>query len=78
MDVLVNNAGVLIPKPFKTAEGFELNLGVNHLGPALLTRLLLPRLEESKDGGRIINVTCAGAKGFIPILSSPTPIPDPG
>jgi NAD(P)-dependent dehydrogenase (short-subunit alcohol dehydrogenase family) len=48
VDVLVNNAGVMAPpKRFTTADGFELQLGSNFLGPFALTMLLLPRILES-------------------------------
>jgi len=54
IDVLINNAGVLAPstKQF-TAQEIELTFGVNHVGPHMLTRLLLPHMAK---GGRIINV----------------------
>lgn len=54
LDVLVNNAGIA-GSPGLTADGFEITLGTNHLGPHLFTRLLLPRLKESAQG-RIVNV----------------------
>ena len=44
LDVLVNNAGVMAPRPELTAEGFELQLGTNHLGHFALTGRLLPLL----------------------------------
>jgi NAD(P)-dependent dehydrogenase (short-subunit alcohol dehydrogenase family) len=48
VDVLVNNAGVMIPpKRLTTADGFELQFGSNFLGPFALTMLLLPRILES-------------------------------
>lgn len=46
LHVLVNNAGVMrTPKDSKTREGFEMQLGVNHLGHFLLTNLLLDTLK---------------------------------
>jgi NAD(P)-dependent dehydrogenase (short-subunit alcohol dehydrogenase family) len=48
VDVLVNNAGVMMPpKRMTTADDFELQFGSNFLGPFALTNLLLPRLLES-------------------------------
>ena len=46
IDVLVNNAGVMVPPFARTAEGFELVFGTNHLGPFALTNLLLPRITD--------------------------------
>ena len=51
-DVLVNNAGVMALPFSRTAEGFEMHLGVNHLGPFALTNLLLPKI-----GDRVITVS---------------------
>lgn len=55
IDVLINNAGVMALPYARTVDGFEMQLGTNHLGPFLLTGLLLPRLVESGDG-RVIAV----------------------
>ncbi|WP_089156218.1 oxidoreductase [Micromonospora sp. NBS 11-29] len=46
IDVLVNNAGVMVPPLGRTRDGFELQIGVNHLGHFALTNLLLPRIRE--------------------------------
>jgi NAD(P)-dependent dehydrogenase (short-subunit alcohol dehydrogenase family) len=58
LDVLINNAGVMVPTLKRTAQGFELQFGVNHLGCFALTALLLPKLEET-PGSRIV-VTSSG------------------
>jgi NAD(P)-dependent dehydrogenase (short-subunit alcohol dehydrogenase family) len=47
IDVLVNNAGLILDRRESTDEGFETTFGVNHLGHFLLTSLLLPRIRES-------------------------------
>jgi NAD(P)-dependent dehydrogenase (short-subunit alcohol dehydrogenase family) len=46
VDVLVNNAGVMAVPRSKTADGFEMQLGTNHLGPFALTGLLLDRIRD--------------------------------
>ena len=58
IDVLVNNAGVYMPKREETADGIEMNFAVNYLAPFILSHLLLPSLEASGNG-RIINVVSA-------------------
>lgn len=56
LDVLINNAGLLVKNLQKTAEGYEMQFGVNHLGHFLLTQLLLDSLQES-PAARVINVS---------------------
>ena len=46
LDVLINNAGIMAVPEAKTADGFELQIGTNHLGPFLLTNLLLPSITD--------------------------------
>jgi NAD(P)-dependent dehydrogenase (short-subunit alcohol dehydrogenase family) len=55
IDVLFNNAGLYMDTRRKTAEGFEMTLGVNYLGPYYLTRLLIPLLERG-DQPQIISM----------------------
>ena len=47
LDVLVNNAGLLLPSRSVTADGFESMFGINHLGYFLTTHLLLPILKKT-------------------------------
>ncbi|MGH2729755.1 MAG: oxidoreductase [Actinomycetota bacterium] len=56
LDVLVNNAGIMaLPERRTTADGFEMQFGVNHLGHFALTGLLLPVLLTSS--ARVVSVT---------------------
>jgi NAD(P)-dependent dehydrogenase (short-subunit alcohol dehydrogenase family) len=56
LDALVNNAGVMAIPRRTTEDGFEMQLGTNHLGHFALTGLLLGRLVET-PGARIVNVS---------------------
>ncbi len=56
IDLLINNAGVMGIPEAKTADGFEMQLGVDHLGHWALTALLLPALLRA-PGARIVTVT---------------------
>ena len=59
IDVLINNAGVLINKPFAetTAEDFELLYRVNVFGLASLTRILIPQIDPK---GHVVNISSIG------------------
>lgn len=61
IDVLINNAGVITMKREQTKEGFEQQLGVNHLGHFVLTGLLIPLLKQSQLG-RIVIVSSGAHK----------------
>lgn len=55
--ILVNNAGVVLLPFKKTEDGHELTLQTNYLGHFLLTLLLLPKMQLSSPGCRIVNVS---------------------
>jgi len=58
IDVLINNAGVMATPESKTADGFEMQFGTNHVGHFLFTNLLLPKVLEGKSP-RIVNLSSA-------------------
>jgi NAD(P)-dependent dehydrogenase (short-subunit alcohol dehydrogenase family) len=63
IDVLLNNAGVMFPPLTRTADGFELQFGVNHLGTFALTGLLLPKLAETPGSRVVITASLAHRRG---------------
>ena len=65
LDVLVNNAAVVPTKREETADGYEMQFGVNHLGPFLLTNLLLDRLKESAPSRVVTVASVLHTKGIV-------------
>ena len=61
LDLLINNAGVMMPPYSKTKDGFELQIGTNHFGHFALTGLLLDLLLKT-DGSRIVSVSSIAHK----------------
>lgn len=59
LDVLYNNAGVMAPPYQLTKDGIEGQIQTNHIGPFLLTNLLLPKLEKSNDPRIVITSSTA-------------------
>ncbi len=59
LNLLINNAGVMFPPYGLTKDGFELQIGTNHLGHFALTGLLLPNLLEV-PGSRVVTVSSNG------------------
>jgi retinol dehydrogenase 12 len=57
LDVLVNNAGLVLARRQLTVDGFERTIAVNHLAPVLLTNLPLPKLAASAAGAAVRVVT---------------------
>lgn len=62
LDVLINNAGVMMPPYSKTRDGFELQFGGNHLGHFALTGLLLPLLKKTRDS-RVVTLSSIRYRG---------------
>ena len=56
LDLLINNAGVMVPPYSTTAQGFELQIGTNHLGHFALTGQLINELVATPDS-RVVNVS---------------------
>ncbi len=65
LHILINNAGVMIPPPSKTTEGFELQFGVNFLGHFALTGLLYPSLVSTEDSRVVTLSSMAYLRGII-------------
>ena len=59
LDVLVNNAGIIVQERKESEDGYELTFAVNYLSHFLLTSLLLPLLKNSAPA-RVVNVASAG------------------
>lgn len=61
LDVLLNNAGIMTTPYFKTKDGFEGQVGTNHLGHFALTGLLLDLIQKT-PGSRVVNVSSMAHK----------------
>jgi len=59
LSILINNAGVMATPFERTAEGFELQFGTNHLGHFALAVGLVPALQRS-DGARVVSLSSSG------------------
>lgn len=62
LDLLINNAGVMMPPESKTKQGFELQFGVNHLGHFALTIQLLPLIIATRKS-RVVCVSSQAHRG---------------
>lgn len=65
LDVLINNAGVMVPPLAYTKDGFESQFGVNHLGPFVLTSLLLDKIRATANARILSTASIAHRKGNI-------------
>jgi NAD(P)-dependent dehydrogenase (short-subunit alcohol dehydrogenase family) len=61
LDLLINNAGMMMPPHSLTEDGFESQLGINYLGHFLLTGLLLPAMKN-QPGARVVTVSSLAHK----------------
>jgi NAD(P)-dependent dehydrogenase (short-subunit alcohol dehydrogenase family) len=61
LDVLINNAGIMVPPLEYTQDGFESQFAVNHLGPFALTALLLDKIRAT-DNARIVSTASIAHK----------------
>lgn len=64
LDVLLNNAGIMATPYFKTTDGFEAQLGTNHLGHFALTGLLLEHIKSTPNS-RVVNVSSMAHKSGV-------------
>lgn len=69
IDILINNAGIMVTPYFLTEDGYEGQFATNYLGHFLLTHLLMPQLRAAGTqqlNSRIVNVSsCANFVGDI-------------
>ena len=71
LHLLINNAGVMAPpNAVRTADGFELQFGTNHLGHFVLTGLLLPALVSSGAGRVVVVASIAHRSGTAAVLDA--------
>jgi len=65
LDILMNNAGIMGAAPALSPDGYEIHFATNHMGHALLTKLLMPLLlrtaENTTSSVRIVNVSSGAA-----------------
>jgi NAD(P)-dependent dehydrogenase (short-subunit alcohol dehydrogenase family) len=65
LDVLINNAGVMMCPYSKTQDGFEMQMGTNHFGPFALTGALMPMLKATKNSRIVSTSSIAHKQGDI-------------
>ena len=65
LDILINNAGVMMCPYSKTKDGFEIQMGTNHLGHFALVGLLMPLLKNTKGSRIVVTSSIAHKSGNI-------------
>ncbi len=65
LDILINNAGIMMCPYSKTEDGFEIQMGTNHLGHFALTGHLMPLLKKTKDSRIVVTASVAHRFGKI-------------
>jgi NAD(P)-dependent dehydrogenase (short-subunit alcohol dehydrogenase family) len=65
LDILINNAGVMMCPFSKTKDGFEIQMGTNHLGPFALTGQLMPLLKKTPNSRVVVTSSIAHRQGDI-------------
>lgn len=67
LDILMLNAGIMAAPPGMTKDGYEIQFGTNHMGHALLTKLLLPTLEKTakSDGSADVRIVSLSSHGHM-------------
>ena len=65
LDILINNAGVMMCPYSKTTDGFELQMGTNHLGPFALTGRLMTLLKKTPDSRVVVTSSLGHRQGKI-------------
>jgi len=65
LDILMLNAGIMAAPPGLTKDGYEIQLGTNHMGHALLTKLLLPVLDKTAKSSANADVRIVSLSSYL-------------